>query len=113
MDKIVLNLLILAPLAGCLALFILVPKGVAPRLCKMAAQLVSLVPLVASLFLLRPLLDARWMTGGGDPFSVVLPWFTVGDLTVRYALFVDGLSLPLIALTALLTTLVIGYSIIE
>jgi NADH-quinone oxidoreductase subunit M len=111
-ERYVLNVLVLAPLAGVLFLLLL-PKGRRPGLYQFWALVFSLVPLALSLWLVSVFAGAGWGDAAGVPFTVFVPWFSVGDLAVKYALFVDGLSLPLVVLTALLTTLVIGYSSIS
>jgi NADH-quinone oxidoreductase subunit M len=109
MDKSFLTLLYLAPLVGTLILFML-PKAWPQARYRIVALIFSAVPLALSLGLVWHFVNAGWGAQTGSPYTIVLPWFTVGNLTINYALFVDGLSLPLIALTSLLTVLVILYS---
>jgi NADH-quinone oxidoreductase subunit M len=108
-----LNLIVWAPAVGTLAMFLLLGKGLPQSRYRWTAFGFSLVPLVLSIPLISAFTEARWGRGAGDPFTVFAPWFEVADLKVMYALFVDGLSLPLVALTALLTSLVILYSDVE
>jgi NADH-quinone oxidoreductase subunit M len=74
------------------------------RLIKYLALIVSLIPLVLSLFL--------WFNydkaAGGMQFQVDQPWIPM--LNIRYHMGVDGLSIPLICLTTLLTSLALWYS---
>jgi NADH-quinone oxidoreductase subunit M len=104
----VLSLLALSPLAGAVILLLL-PRQQA-RLIKQAAVALSLVPLAAALYLLAVFAQAGSVQDAAGQFSVRLPWIQTQWLRVDYALFVDGLSLPLVLLTALLTTLCLIYS---
>ncbi len=104
-----LSFLALWPLFS-FALLMAMPKGWAPNSFRRAAIWLSIPPVVASLYLVLVFATSGWSAASGAPFDVVQTWFSVSDLTVRYAMHVDGLSLPLIALSALLTTLVLIYS---
>ncbi len=73
-------------------------------LIKYGAIIVSLIPLVLSVFL--------WLAydkaAGGMQFAVRVPW--IPALNIGYHIGVDGLSVPLIFLTTFLTTLGLWYS---
>ena len=112
MAQQVLNIIIWAPVIGTLIGFFL-PKRWPQRFHKLSALAFSAIPLAASLFLVVSFVSSGWGREAGAPFTCFAPWFSVAQLNVNYALFVDGLSLPLVVLTALLTTLVIGYSDME
>ena len=99
--------MIWAPVLG--AVMCVVASRLGSQMVRRVGILVSLIPLVLSLLLIRPLLDAGWSGAGGE-FLVNIEWITFGNFTVRYALYVDGLALPLIILTALLTTICLIYS---
>ena len=102
-----LSLMIWAPVLG--AVMCVVASRLGSQMVRRVGILVSLIPLVLSVMLIRPLLDAGWSGAGGE-FLVNIEWITFGNFTVRYALYVDGLALPLIILTALLTTICLIYS---
>ena len=105
----ILSFIALWPLVGFLIVMLL-PRGWSPAAYRRGALWLSVPPLVAALYLVLVFATSGWGATTGEPFNVVRPWFTVSDLTVRFAMFVDGLSLPLVTLSALLTTLVISYS---
>ena len=71
---------------------------------KRASTLLSLIPLILSIYLLF----AYDRTGGGMQFQITAEWIPV--LNSNFKIGVDGLSLPLVFLTTLLTTLSIFYS---
>jgi NADH-quinone oxidoreductase subunit M len=106
-----LNLLVGWPLFG-FFLLLLLPKRWSPATFKREALILSLVPLLVAGYLAALSVSVGWGEAGA-PFTVFAPWFSVGDLRVLYALYVDGLSLPLILLASLLTTLAIGYSDVQ
>ena len=74
------------------------------KVIKWGAILASLLPLGLSIYLLV----AYDFQAGGMQFEVQLPW--IESLDASFYLGVDGLSVPLIFLTALLSTLSIYYS---
>ena len=95
-------LLATAFVAGLLVL--LVDDEVAPRL----AFALSLLPLLVSL--------AMWagfdghgnvLLGGQAAFQTVVPWLQLGPYALNWHVGVDGISLPLVLLTTLLTPLAI------
>jgi NADH-quinone oxidoreductase subunit M len=101
----ILILLILVPLAGGLLGWVLSPLG--PRwprwlaLLAMAAELALAILLWASPALLPGAQD-------GLPVRISLPWIPSAGISLELAL--DGLSLPLILLTALLGLIAVGVS---
>jgi NADH-quinone oxidoreductase subunit M len=84
------------------AILVLVSKG--DRAIKWGSVLASLLPLGLSIYMLAAY---DWETGQ-MAFQVDVPW--IESLNAGFHLGVDGLSAPLIFLTALLTTLSIYYS---
>lgn len=97
-----LTLITFVPLIGVL-LVLLIPSE-EERTIKRMALGVSFVPLLLSIFM--------WFTYdrqlGGFQFETNVPW--IKSLDVFYHVGADGLSIPLIFLTALLTTLGLLYS---
>ncbi len=71
---------------------------------KWGASLMSIVPLGLSIYMLF----AYDFTAGGMQFQVRVPW--IESLGATFHLGADGLSVPLVFLTALLSTLSIYYS---
>ncbi len=71
---------------------------------KRASTLLSLIPLILSMYLLF----AYDRTVGGMQFQITAEWIPV--LNSNFKIGVDGLSLPLVFLTTLLSTLSIFYS---
>ena len=111
-----LTLLVWLPFFGALATFAL---GATSRRARSIALAVSVADTV-----LAVLLTATFVTGWLDPwlpgtvgltgtvqeFRYVERFEWVPDLGISYVLGLDGLSLPLVLLTPLLTTLAIGFS---
>ncbi len=97
-----LTLAIFAPLAGAAALFLISDRR--PALIRGVAIAVSLVPMA--------LLVATWLefeaTGG---FELVESATWIPTLGVRYIVGVDGVSLPLAAMTALIFVASIAYPV--
>lgn len=98
-----LTLMTFVPLLGAI-IVMMIPKT-QERLIKNFSVVVSLVPLLISLFL--------WVTydDSGSYHALATEkanWIPV--INVQYHLGVDGLSLPLVVLTTLLTTLSLWYS---
>jgi NADH-quinone oxidoreductase subunit M len=102
-----LSIIVLSPLLGALVLFALPREK--PELIKTVALLWSLVPLAASLYVLWQFAVQPDVATASRLFEENVPWIST-FITVNYHLWVDGLSLPLVILTALLTTLCIIYS---
>ncbi len=97
-----LTIITFLPLLGAVVVLLL-PKN-NERLIKSWAVAISIVPLLLSIYL--------WFsynqTTGGYQFVEMLPW--IPQLGASYHMGVDGLSVPLIFLTTLLTTLGLWYS---
>ena len=102
MDSWILTLITFIPLIGALAV-LLVPKEKLSAI-KTTALLFSLPPLVLSILLwvgYRP-------DQPGMQFVIKIPW--IEALNVHYFMGVDGISVPMIFLTTLLTTVSLIYS---
>jgi len=104
----ILPIITFVPLVGALILMF-VPKQNAGAI-KAVSIAISLIPLALSIWLWF-----AYKTGGpqfphGAQFGVNVPW--IPSLGVSFAMGADGISVPLIFLTALLTTLSLVYSII-
>lgn len=93
-----LSLTIFSPLLGLVALA-LVPRGRETAM-RLIALFVSLIPLLLSVVLF-----VRFRGTGDFEFQEIVPWLQ--GYKVDYRLGVDGFSVPLIVLTALLVPLVI------
>ena len=98
----ILTLITFIPLLGSI-LVLLIPKE-RESLIKRISVFVSLIPLALSIYVV--LAYDRAM--GGMQFADEAPW--IPALGASYHLGVDGLSVPLIFLTTLLTTLSLYYS---
>ncbi len=112
LEKNALNALIWWPVLA-FVILIALPRKRTPESYKKWAFWLSTPPLIVSALLVVAFQNAGWVAQAGEPYTVLQQWFEIANLKVNYALYVDGLSLPLIALTALITTLVIMYSNIE
>jgi NADH-quinone oxidoreductase subunit M len=97
-----LTLITFIPLVG--AVIVALIPGDREREIKWFSTLVSLVPLILSIVMWA--LYVR--TGGGIQFAEEASW--IPSLQVFYRMGVDGISMPLIFLTTLLTTLSLFYS---
>ncbi len=102
MDKWILSLITFIPLIGGLAI-LLIPKDKHLAI-KLTALLFSLPPLVLSIIMWA----GYYHSGGGMKYVVKIPWIQL--LNVHYYMGVDGISVPMVFLSTLLTTLVIIYS---
>src|SRR5690554_3316457 len=89
-----LTALFLAPIIGAL-IIVFVPKE-EHKMIKLIAALATFASLAIALYVYF----AYDKTVGGLQFVVDIPWTT--DLGVRYFLGVDGISLPMVLLTALI-----------
>src|SRR5438445_281968 len=96
-----LSLIIFLPLVG--GIIILFTSKTNETLLKGVALGASLASFVLSLFM-----TALFKIGGGFQFLELGNW--IPSLGIHYHLGVDGLSLPLIVLTALLSLLSVAYS---
>lgn len=103
----VLTLIMFLPLAGSI-IVLLMPNG-NPNLIKRFAIIWSLIPLALSIWLAINYWSAYVATGNATmAYQLDLPW--IPALGVNYHVGADGISVPFIFLTALLTTLGLFYS---
>ena len=103
----VLTLITFIPLAGSI-IVMLMPKE-QENLIKRFSIFVSAIPLILALYMVFDYWTAHISTGiGAMAFEVKVPW--IPFLGVNYHIGADGLSIPLIFLTALLTFLGVYYS---
>lgn len=108
---VVLSLLLFLPAAGALVLCF-IPRD-RQRLMKLFSLCVTLAVLIVAGWVAIP---ARWLPDGvhfatdtaAMQHVVSLPW--IESLGIRYLLGIDGLSFPLVVLTALLSALAMGAS---
>ncbi|HXG67161.1 MAG TPA: NADH-quinone oxidoreductase subunit M [Blastocatellia bacterium] len=103
MEEYLLTIIILLPLAGAVALA-LVGRGDRPN--EDATRWTALIFSLAT-FALSLILALRFQAGAGLQFETNIPWINAFDLGVRYHVAVDGLSLWLVVLTALLVPVAI------
>ncbi|MDQ7844220.1 MAG: NADH-quinone oxidoreductase subunit M [Armatimonadota bacterium] len=96
-----LSLITFIPLAGGLLILLL------PKTNHALMKIVALLAAAAS-FVLSLVLIAGYQVGGGMQFQELYQW--IPAINVYYHLGVDGLSLPLLVLTTLLSLLSIVYS---
>jgi len=96
-----LNLLIFIPLLGAFALAF-IPRNNS-RSIEWAALLSTVPPLLIAAFLWY-----SWVQSDGTPLSGSVEW--IPSLHIQYSLGVDGFSIPMIGLTALLSSLCVFYS---
>ncbi len=101
LDSIVLTTILFWPALSALLVLLL---GSNDKLIKNGSTIASLLPLGLSVYLLT----AYDLTVGGMQFNVQAEW--IPQLNASFHLGVDGLSIPLIFLTALLSTLSLFYS---
>lgn len=99
-----LSWILFSPLLGLIPLFLL-PQG-KEKLMRVSAFLSTLIPLALSL-----LLFCKFQGTGDFEFQEIVPWLK--GYKVYYRVGVDGFSLPLIVLTALLMPLVVLSSWVE
>lgn len=109
--NLVLTLIVFLPLVGTIVVMFM-PKENESGIKRFATWW-SLLPLALSIFLAVDywagfVAVAAGGAGGGMAYEVKLPW--IPALDVHYHIGADGLSVPLIFLTALLTTLGLYYS---
>lgn len=105
--NLVLTLIVFLPLVGTIVVMFMPKEN--ERGIKRFATWWSLLPLALSIFLAVDYWVGFVARGAGDmAYEVKLPW--IPALDVHYHIGADGLSVPLIFLTALLTTLGLYYS---
>lgn len=102
-----LTLIVFLPLAGAL-IIMFIPKERHGAI-KWTAVIVSLFPLALSIWLWFAYSAAGVQFPHGAQFMVDVPWIT--QIGVRYTMGVDGVSVPMVFLTALLITLSLIYSL--
>src|SRR5881296_3821206 len=115
----ILSLLILVPLLGAVVVWV---AGTSQRLAKLIALSFSLVETALASFLLVGFINPSWGVVFGPPTATPPPtpgayvplfymerYTWISQFGLNYIVGVDGLSVPLIWLTALLTTLAIVF----
>src|SRR6059036_362540 len=115
----ILSLLILVPLLGAVVVWV---AGTSQRLAKLIALSFSLVETALASFLLVGFINPSWGVVFGPPTATPPPtpgayvplfymerYTWISQFGLNYIVGVDGLSIPLIWLTALLTTLAIVF----
>jgi len=99
-DSMILSLILFTPIIGGVLIYIFGKQ----EKVKLLALLASVIPLCLSLLMLF-----NYKLGYSDlQFVINIPWIT--DLGITYFLGVDGLSMPLVLLTTLLSFLTILFS---
>lgn len=106
MDSLILPILTFFPLLGAVILLFM-PKE-KPGAIKLTSILVSLAPLVISIWLWIAYDRTAAAFPNGSQFGINAAW--IPSLGVSFKMGVDGLSIPLIFITTLLTTLSLIYS---
>src|SRR5215469_10741214 len=102
-----LSFLVWLPIAAGIGVLLLGERNI------VMGRWLALVAAIATLILTLPLI-ASFNTTTADPqFTEVLPW--IPRFHASYALGLDGISLPLVVLTAFITILVViaGWSVIQ
>ncbi len=101
LDPILLTLVTFFPVLGVLVVLLL------PRDRQAALRWTALATSAVT-FLISLVLLARFQPGNADlQLTIRLPWISIADWDIEYALGVDGLSLLLVLLTTLLTPIAI------
>lgn len=106
-ESSLLSWIVFTPTIGAVAVLFLSGS----ELIKRTALVFTLIPFVLSLLLLGPFLTgeagAAGAGYGGIHFQQFVPWISSSDgaFTINYHLGIDGLSMPLIILTTLITLL--------
>jgi NADH-quinone oxidoreductase subunit M len=101
MDNSLLTVIILAPVAGAVVLFL---AGQGERANQAALKWIALAVTIAN-FLLSLLLPFGF--ANGSKFELDVPWISAFDLGIHYHVGIDGLSLWLVLLTTLLMPLAV------
>jgi NADH-quinone oxidoreductase subunit M len=102
----ILTLTVFIPLVAAIVVLFLPRSN--ERLIKLWSIAISLVPLALTIYLMVNYYTSHIPAGGGMQYQVKLPW--IPQLNSFYHLGADGLSVPLLFLTALLSTLGLYYS---
>jgi len=95
------------PVLGAVAIMFI--PAAKDRAIKVTSVLLSLIPLALSIWLWFAYKAGGPQFPAGTQFGINIPW--IPSLGVSFAMGVDGLSMPLVFLTALLTTLSLIYSL--
>lgn len=103
----ILPIITFLPLAGALILMF-IPKE-KPGGIKWTSVIISLIPLALSIWLWFAYKSGGPQFPNGSQFGVHVPW--IPSLGVSFIMGADGISVPLIFLTTLLTTLSLIYSL--
>ncbi|MDO5862488.1 MAG: dehydrogenase, partial [Thermoplasmata archaeon] len=103
MSSIILPLLIVLPLIGAVATLFM--GGERQKLAKYVALAFSLVTLVVTIYVMVTGLDSGW-----SQFDFEAKWIETSSIYIGFDLVVDGLSILMLFLSALLTPLVIVFS---
>ena len=106
MESWILPLITLIPLLG--AVIILFIPRERENGIKVTAIAISVVPLVLAIILMANYYTRYIPNGGGMQYQVTL--YTITSLNASYSMGADGLSIPLIFLTTMLTTMGLYYS---
>lgn len=107
MESWILTLIVFTPLVGAIVLLFL--GKTQERAIKMVATIVSLIPLALSIWLVVDYyLNYVANSSGGMQYELNVEW--IPQLNASYHMGADGLSIPLVFLTALLSTLGLYYS---
>jgi len=104
----ILPVITFVPIAGAL-IIMFIPRE-RPAAIKAASILLSLIPLALSVWLWLAYRCGGAQFPNGAQFKVDLAW--IPSLGVNFLMGVDGISVPLLFLTTLLTTLSLIYSVI-
>src|ERR1035437_607709 len=102
----ILPIITFLPLLGA-AIIMFMPKE-KPAAIKATSIAISIIPLVMSIWLWFAYKSHGGQFPAGRQFGIDLPW--IPSLGVTFAMGVDGLSVPLVFLTTLLSTLSLIYS---
>lgn len=106
MDPYILPILTFIPLLGA-AIVMFIPKE-KPAAIKAVSIAISLIPLAMSIWLWLAYSGSGGQFPSGTQFESLAKW--IPALGVNFHMGVDGLSVPLVFLTTLLTTLSLTYS---
>ncbi len=104
-ETMILPLLLIIPFIGTIATLFM--GGERQKYAKVVAAVFSVITLVLTIYLMYVGL------GNWDDYSIKYTWIETSSITINFALAVDGLSILMIFLSALLTPLVILFSAAE
>ncbi len=103
MNTIMLPLLVVLPLIGAIATLFM--GGSRQKLAKYVAGAFSAITLILTLYVMYD-----GLTNGWGAYTVDYKWIETSAITIHFALAIDGLSILMVFLSALLTPLVILFS---